>query len=277
MNLKNHFPPLNKLFFYLLIILVIGFSAFAQETLSVIPPQRNPVNKGESIEYKVTFGFFTVGKAQIQTSPRTFKINDKPCYRIDIKGQTSGAVDWVAKIDDVWGVYMDTLHFLPQRSYRNIKENNYRKNEVTRFDHDKLMAELMVLNQKTGEFKEPKSIQVRQPARDLVSGYSYLRTIDYDKKTVGDTISLYGLFEDEVYDFKVLYSGKEILKTKVGKVRAIRLVPVMPDNKIFSGENAITIWLSDDVNKIPLKIEASMFIGKAGCEITSYNCLKEEL
>lgn len=262
-------------------MLVIGFSAFGWNPLSFMPPEvpasRNPVNKGESIEYKVSFGFFTVGKAQIQTSPGVHHVNDRPCYKMDIRGQTSGAVDWVAKIDDVWGVYMDTLNFLPQRSYRNIKENNYRKNEVTKFDHKNLVAELMVLDRKTGEFKEPKVINVRQPARDLVSGYSYLRTIDYNKRAVGDTISLYGLFEDEVYDFKVLYTGKENLKTKLGKVRAIKLVPVMPENQLFSGKNAITLWLSDDDNKIPLKIEASMFIGKAGCEITSYSCLKKEL
>lgn len=267
----------KQLRYALLIILAIGFSAFAQETLSLVPAARNPVNKGELVEYKVTFGFFTVGKAQIQTSPRIHTINEQPCYKIDIQGQTSGAVDWVAKIDDVWGAYVDTLRFLPQRSYRNIKENNYRKNEVTRFDHEKLLAELMTLDQKTGEFREPKTIEVRQPARDLVSGYSYLRTIDYNRQSVGDTISLYGLFEDETYDFKVLYAGKEILKTKLGKIKAIRLVPIMPSNKLFSGENAITIWLSDDVNKIPLKIEASMFIGKAGCEITAYNCLKKDL
>lgn len=280
-KLKKRFSLLNRPLFYLLIILAIGLSAFGQNALSFmspgIPAGQNPVNKGESIEYKVSFGFFTVGKAQIQTSPKVFKINDRPCYKIDIKGQTSGAVDWVAKVDDEWGTYMDTLSFLPQRSYRNIKENNYRKNEVTSFDHRNLVAELMVLDKKTGKFRDPKTISIRQPARDLVSGYSYLRTIDYNRRAVGDTIALYGLFEDEAYDFKVLYTGKEVLKTKLGKVRAIRLVPVMPENKLFSGENAITIWLSDDANKIPLKIEASMFIGKAGCEITSYSCLKKEL
>ena len=38
----------------------------------------------------------------------------------------------------------------------------------------------------------------------------------------------------------------------------------MPDNSIFEGEDAILAWISDDENKIPLKVEAEMFIGHAG-------------
>jgi hypothetical protein len=276
-KLKNRHYLLKRPVSYLLIFLVVGFSAFGQKTFPFIPIHANPVNTGETIEYKVNFGFFTVGKAEIRTSPRIHTLKGRPCYKIEVQGKTSGAVDWVARIDDTWGAYVDTLAFLPYMSFRNIKENNYRKNEVTRFDHQKLQAELKVLNQKTGAYKDPKIINTDQPARDIVSGYAYLRTLDYSKRKPGDTISLYGLFEDEDYHFKVLYEGKETLKTKLGKIKAIKLVPVMPSNKLFSGENAISIWLSDDANKIPLKVEANMLIGSAGCEITGYNSLKKEL
>lgn len=277
MKLKNRYSPLKKPALYLLIMLVIGFSAFRQKTFPFIPIHYNPVNKGETIEYKISFGFFTVGKAEIQASPLIHNLAGRPHYKVEVRGRTSGAADWVAKIDDTWGTYMDTVAFLPYRSYRTIKENNYRKNEVTRFDQENHLAKLMVLNQKTGQYKDPVVIKTTQPARDIVSGYSYLRTLDYQRRRVGDTISLYGLFEDETYHFKVLFQGRETLKTKVGKIKSIKLVPIMPDNKLFSGENAICIWLSDDANKIPLKIEASLVIGKAGCEITAYHSLKQPL
>ena len=51
-------------------------------------------------------------------------------------------------------------------------------------------------------------------------------------------------------------------------------MPVMPDNNLFRGENSIRFWISDDKNKIPLKVEAEMFIGSAGVEITSFKGLK---
>lgn len=268
---------MEKLLFGILIILAIKVPALAQDSLGLTPVEFNPVRAGETFEYKVTFGFFTVGKAQIKTSEKLYRVNGRPCYKIDVKGKTSGAVNWVAAVDDTWGAYVDTLAFLPYLSYRHIKENSYRKNELTKFDQRNQMVELKVMNQKTGDFNEPTIFQAMAPVRDIVGGYTYLRTLDYDNKAVGDTVSLYGVFEDEFYTMDVLFAGKEVVTTKLGKIEAYKLIPVMPTNQLFSGENAITIWLSADSNKIPLKVEANMVIGKAGCEIIGVEQLKTSL
>lgn len=264
-------------YLYLLIILVTGYSAYGQDTLFFPEVYHNPVKRGETLEYKVNFGFFTVGRAQIVTSEKLYRVNGRPCYKVEVRGKTSGAADWVAKVEDVWGTYMDSLSFMPIMGYRQIKENSYRKNELTKFDQKNQMVELKVLNQKTGDFNESLIFKTLEPVRDLVSGYSFLRTLDYDQKVKGDSITIYGVFEDNFYDFKILYGGKEKIKTALGEFTACKLIPVMPNNKLFSGENAITIWLSDDENKIPLKIEADLVIGKAGCEIMGVNHLKNKL
>lgn len=265
---------LKYLSYILLIILVFSFPLSAQDSTFLKPVAFNPVQLGETLEYKVTFGFFTVGKAQIKTAPHVYKVNGRPCYKIDVKGKTSGAVDWVASVEDVWGTYIDTLGFYPYVSYRNIKENSYRKDEVTKFDQLNRMVELKVMNNKTGQFHEPEIFQTLMPVRDIVGGYTFLRTIDYEGKNVGDTISVHGVFEKEVYQLDILFAGREVVKTKFGSMRTLKLVPVMPDNKLFAGENSISIWLSDDLNKIPVKIEAELVIGKAGCELISHDMLK---
>ena len=265
---------LNFLPFLLLIILAFSFPVSAQDSTFLEPVAFNPVQPGETLEYKVTFGFFTVGKALIKTAPQVYKVNGRPCYKIDVRGKTSGAVDWVANVDDTWGTYIDTLGFYPYLSYRNIRESSYRKDEVTKFDQLNRMVELKVMNNKTGTFYEPKIFQTLEPVRDIVGGYTYLRTIDYAGKSKGDTISIHGIFEDEIYQLDILFAGREVVKTKLGRVNALKLVPIMPDNKLFAGENSITIWLSDDMNKIPVKIQAELVIGKAGCEIISHDMLK---
>jgi len=63
---------------------------------------------------------------------------------------------------------------------------------------------------------------------------------------------------------------KEKLKTKLGLIDALVLEPVMPENKLFDGGEAIKVWLSDDKNRIPLKIKAEMFIGAVEVDIKSY-------
>jgi len=79
------------------------------------------------------------------------------------------------------------------------------------------------------------------------------------------------------YHQKIIFKGKETIKTKIGKVRTIVFIPIMPKNKVFDGENSVTAWFSDDKNRIPVKINAEMFIGSAGVELTSYSGLRNPL
>jgi hypothetical protein len=91
---------------------------------------------------------------------------------------------------------------------------------------------------------------------------------------VNDTIAIPAFFEDKLYDFKILYQGKETIETDFGKIKTLVIKPIMPDNKIFAGENSISCFLSDDPNKIPLKIRADLFIGSAEVELVKAENLK---
>lgn len=101
----------------------------------------------------------------------------------------------------------------------------------------------------------------------MVSGYYYIRTLDFSKIPEGEVVTIDAFFDEERYDFKIRYVGKETLRTKLGKFNAIVLQPLLPKNGLFTGEDAIKVWISDDANKIPLKVKASMFIGAIEIDI----------
>jgi hypothetical protein len=261
----------------LLLILAILSSAFIiKEEVHTYPVIPFSLSKGEHLDYKVNFGFFTVGKAYMKVYEHTYNVNGRGCYKMDVFGKTSGAFDWVAKINDNWGAYIDTAALLPHISYRNIQENNYRKNEIVRFDHITHVVETKTMDNKTGEYKAPEYYHAPENVRDILGGYMFLRSVNYNNMKTGDTLQINAFFENTVYDFAIIFGGREDVKTKVGTFRALKLIPVMPDNKIFAGENAITLWISDDEHKIPLKIYANMVVGSAGCELTGYKGLKNE-
>ncbi len=224
-------------------------------------------DKGEKLDYHVSFGIISVGEANMHIKDKTFKVNGRKCFKVDIHGKTTGMVSWVAKVDDIWGAYVDSAALVPHIAYRKIRENNYRKDELVKFDHSTDMIEYKVVDKKTGKFKDSEYFKAPDNVRDMVGGYMYLRTLEFEKYALGDTITVDAFFEDTFYDFKIMYFGKDVVKTKLGKINCHKLVPVMPDNKIFDGENSISVWFSDDDNKIPVRIEAKMFIGKAAVEI----------
>lgn len=260
------------------LLMVLFLASFSGEKRKdFIPIKNTSFSTGEVLDYRVNFGFFTVGKATTVVENRVFNINSRPCYKVDAYGETLGFVSWITKVNDQWGAYIDTAALVTHVSYRKIKEGNYRKDEIITYDHDKLQAEVKVMDKKTGIYGDPKVYPTPSNVRDMVGGFLYLRVIDFAKYKKGDTLSISGFFEDTPYNLKIIYSGKEKIKTSIGLIPCHKLIPVMPDNKIFDGENSITCWISDDLNRIPIKIQAKMFIGSTGVELVSFKGLRNQL
>ncbi len=259
-------------------VLFLGLTAFTVKQQYDLPVVTNKsFGPGEEINYRVNFGIFTVGSAVTKVDKRVFDISARPCYKVDAFGATSGMVSWVTKVDDQWGAYIDTAALVTHVSYRKIKEGRYRKDELTTYDHKEDKAEVKVKDKETGIYGEAKVYDTPDNVRDLVGGFLYLRVIEFEKLHKGDTVTISGFFEDTSYNLNIIYEGKEVINTRVGKIRCLKLVPIMPDNKLFDGENSITCWISDDGNKIPVKIQAKMFIGSTGIEMVSFRGLRNQL
>ena len=234
-----------------------------------------PFDLGEKLYYKMNYSFFTVGKAEVRIYPVEYTISQTDCYKIDVYGQTAGAGKLVSRVNDNFGAYIDKDNLLPLKSWRILEEGKYRLKEYSDFDQINREVKVRKINNETGRMEEAKVYEFNEPHMlDLISGFAYLRTINFGNKSEGDTLIFNGFLEDTFYKLKVLYMGTEEVKTKLGKIQAHKLVPIMPDNKLFAGENSITAWIASDASKVPLKVEAKMFIGKAGVEITGFEGMK---
>jgi hypothetical protein len=68
-----------------------------------------------------------------------------------------------------------------------------------------------------------------------------------------------------------------VLKTKLGDVNALVLVPMMKKDSLFEEDNTLKIWLSDDLNKIPLKVQAKIYVGYLNVELKNVENLRHPL
>lgn len=254
---------------------IVGLLAARPEvTVRTVP--NSSFTKGETLNYKVHYGLINAAEATIVLSDDLHRVNERPCYKATVTGRTTGSFDFFLRIRDTWRSYIDTTSILPQKFFRNIEEGNYRKKETIDFDHERDMAKVESRKKdkdapKHGTYKVPDNIQ------DVVSGFYFLRTVNFDQRRTGEVIPVKGFFDDQVFDMDVVYKGRETVETKAGSIRAIKLVPKMPKNKLFSGENAITVYLSDDRNKIPVLIQAEMFVGSVKVDMYKYQGLKNRL
>lgn len=249
-------------------------SAFLITGFTMLNAYRRVVNTsfglGEHLEYRVHYGFLNAAEATVDVSPTLYKVNDRPCYRVNVDGRTVGAFDLVTRIRDTWRSYIDTSAILPQKFYSNIQENSYRKEENITFNHTTNTA-------KAEERTERDTFKVPDNVHDFISGYFFLRTIEFNRLGDGQVIEVPAFYDDTVYNMKVRYRGKTSIKTKNGKINVIRLNPVLPQNKLFKEEESIRIFVSDDANKVPVKVEIDLFVGSMVMDLKRNNGLKQPL
>ncbi|HSZ25351.1 MAG TPA: DUF3108 domain-containing protein [Cytophagaceae bacterium] len=251
-------------------ILLFSFFSFTKrEQITLIPTNYRP---NESFELRVHYGFLTAGEAKVEVSDQHYLVNNKVCMKATCTGRSSGSFDLIIRIRDSWSTYIDTVSKISQRSFRHIEEGKYRRTEFVQFDYSGKKA--IVDWENRDKSKEHREYDIAGDLQDIVSGAYYLRVIDYDKLKINDVFEINSFFEDKLYNFKIRYKGREHIKTEFGKINAIRLAPIMPENGLFSGENSIRLWLSDDKNRLPLKIQAEMFVGAVEIDLKGYQNLK---
>lgn len=259
-------------------VLALALSGFI-----AIPRQRSAkkpfssFGKGEQLKYRVKFGFFTVGSATTVIDQKIHTINAQPCYKVEGTGETADWVSIISPVKDVFGAYLDTLTLSTQVAYRKLQEGDYRLDELSTFNHKTRKVEVKVRDRETGIYGEPKEFDIPENAKDLIGGFMLLRQIDFTNLHRNDTVTISGFFEDKSYFLKVMYKGRDVVHTKLGRIPCHKLVPVMPDNKLFDGENSITVWISDDGNKIPVRMQAKMFVGHTGMELEGFRGLRNQL
>jgi hypothetical protein len=258
--------------------LIVILSAFFGDQENGYPPIKNEsFKKGEMLHFKMTYGLFTVGRGSAQVYSDYSTMNNRPCYKVEVIGRTVGMVSWVKDVDDRFSAVIDTASLLPHVFTRTLREGNYKKDEETYFDQPGKKISVRVKDKKTGQWKTPKNYEATGPVLDMIGGFLLLRNMDLAQKKVNDTLLVPGFFEDAFYKLKIIYKGKKTIRTKIGRIRCLVFKPVMPKNELFDGENSITAYFSDDKNRIPVKIEAEMFIGSAGVELTDHSGLRNPL
>jgi Protein of unknown function (DUF3108) len=71
--------------------------------------------------------------------------------------------------------------------------------------------------------------------------------------------------------------GKETVKTRYGKFKAILLKPMLIKGTIFEGGEKMNVWVSDDQNHIPLRIESPISVGSVKVDMMGYQNLRYPL
>ena len=83
--------------------------------------------------------------------------------------------------------------------------------------------------------------------------------------------------DGQMYTLRFKYTGRETIKTDAGTFKALVIKPQLIQGRVFKDEEALTLWVSDDENKLPLLVESDIFVGSIKAELVSYKNVKNPL
>lgn len=248
----------NK-YLVLLMLLVSGLT-FAQEAA---------FQDGEWFRFRISYsGWWKAGEATLSVINETLK--GKPVYHVKGKGVTTGMTKLFFGVEDYYETYIDKKTTLPYRFIRKIDEGGHTKDKIIDFNQQSNVA---TVNDK--KHNEVKTFQTEPNIHDMVSAFYYLRnSIDSENLKDGDETVINMFFDQENFKFKLKFLGREEVKTKFGKVKALIFRPYVQAGRVFKEKESLTVWISDDQNKIPLQIKADLAVGSLKADIDAYKGLK---
>jgi hypothetical protein len=240
----------------------LTFESFSQEKTTAF-------KGGEWLRYKMSYsGFLRAGTAILEVEETV--LNGNKVFYTKGSGWTSGLIKWFFKVEDVYESYFDKDTIKPYVFKRKIDEGGYKKHRITNFDYNANKAYVQ-------DFLKQKDTTIPfSNVQDILSSFYYLRNQDVKGLKRGDEIAIDMFMDSQVYPFKLRFLGKEVLNTKFGKIKTLVFRPLVQSGRIFKAQESVTIWITDDYNKIPIKMKADLSVGSLRAELEAYRGLAND-
>lgn len=249
---------MKKTLFLFLVLATLGFDSQTERAFE----------SGEWFKFRVHYGLINAGYATLEIQEATK--NNKKVYHAIGKGYTTGMSRFFFKIDDNYESYFDKETGNPYQFVRKIDEGGYTKNQEGFFNSNQ--NKVLVKNY---ENNSESTFLIPESTQDMVSAFYYLRNYpSIDRLKIGESVAIDMFFDNEVTKFKLKFIGNEDLDTKFGVIPTKIFRPLVQSGRVFKEQESLTVWISDDDNKIPVRIQANLVIGSIKADLEAFKGLK---
>lgn len=254
-----------RTYFMLIVGLFLLSFGLVQSTENIITPvkaKKSAFKGGEKLKYRIHYGLITAGKAELNVKHKKTDSGSQ-VYHVIGTGRTVGMTDLFFRTRDTYESYIDAESMFPIEFIRDINEGGYITKRHIYFDQKNKTANDVLFN-------KDSIFQLENRMHDLFSAFYYARSLNAKGLKVGDQIPINIFLDHEPFEFRLKYMGKETIKTKFGKIRCLKFMPVVQKGRVFKDEESATLWITDDDNKIPILLKSDLFIGSIKMDLIEY-------
>ena len=269
-----------KKFIFITILLTTFTLAFAQEQTECMPIRELESDdlafqEGERLtivaNYKWGIINTDVGEATMMLTKETFR--DTTYFYSRAYAKTYKFYDKFFTVRDVYEGRFLTKNLRPIYFHRDINEGGYLMKNTFVFNQNDYTINASV-QRKTNPPKDTV-LQGTACTFDFISLFYNSRNLDFDNFTEGQIIPISFVVDGEIYNISYRYEGIENKKVSgLGTFRCIKIAAKPVAGEVFDGKNEISIWITDDKNRIPVLIETPIVVGRVSARISKYENLK---
>lgn len=220
---------------------------------------------GEEMEFSVNYSFIRAGTAYIKAKG----VIDTPlgmAYLVETTAKSAAVIDAVFKVRDINFSFISVKDFSSFGYSQSIREGHYDRDEWITFDAAKKTYSGLLSKLSGGRTNIDGELP--GPVQDMLSSLFFMREQDLSGKT---DIILDVTNREKTYPMRVKVLGRETVKTGAGKFNCVVVEPEFRGEGIFIQKGkSLKVWLTDDELKIPVKMEAKVFIGSVNAKLESY-------
>jgi hypothetical protein len=249
---------MNNFLFPFIISLLFPFFLYSQKSMRKL--DNDAFIKGEKLTFRVHYGFLDAGEAVLSINENYDTLGGRLCYHVVGTGKSSGLLDPFFKVRDRYESVIDKEALVPWLFIRRVDEGGYKINETIVFNHFKNTA-----TSGKGTYTVPEHIQ------DLVSAFFYARSIDFTNAKAGDVFPIQAFLDNEVIPLNLKLIGREKIKSRKGTFSCLKFRPLLQEGRVFKEKEDMTVWISDDKNKIPIRVQAEILVGSIKMDIIDFS------
>jgi hypothetical protein len=218
----------------------------------------SPFKVPEKLIYDLTWAGIKAGTASLELK------NDGEITRII---STAHSAQWISIFYTVDDRVQSTLSNNPSPlgqplSYRiKLREGRHRRDKEVIFDRSQNKA--TYINHISNEKKE---VDLCEDVFDPLSAFYYLRTLTL---IPGKSVYVSIFDSKKVWNVEVKVLRRERVSLPVGTFDTVVVKPLMKSEGIFYRKGEILIWLTDDANHIPIRMQTKVAVGHVNATLVS--------
>ena len=222
----------------------------------------NVFSDGEEITYTVSYNW---GPVWVDAGLVTFSVvkelyNGKPAWHFKSTGKTFISYDMLYKVRDYYDSWTDPETFRSLGFRRYIYEGGYTLVNTMNFDHPR--QRVYSSTKSNNNPVRNDTMKVTPCTFDMLTAVYYTRTLDMAAMKPGEKKGIPLVIDDGLYNIYIRSIGKEVVENTDGKrYLCNKFAAKMVEGTIFKGDEDVLVWVTDDGNKVPIRIEAKIIVG----------------